>query len=461
MSARRRGEQEARRRGAAGAAAGAALWLLAAQASAPAAGAEAAEVERELASCEALLRQGRGCEAWEACLRADARCPDAAWRREAPLRRRALRACRRACPASPCPGEGWRCEGGRCVAGEDAEQRVLAILLEASAPPQAPCAQAQRLRGALRRAWDAGLDARLPLIEAHLDAAREGCARLRSAEAGARWQGRDGASMVLVPAGPFARGADEEDVRGGMEVCAATYASPPDCNPGWFARERPRRVITLAAFYIDEVEVTNARYNACVAAGACRAPDRAACQIYDPAAGAWRRGAPPGPYLAAPDHPVVCVTWEEAEGYCRWAGKRLPTEAEWEKAARGADGRPFPWGQGWDARRLNWGEPAGYGQEDGFAASAPVGSFPLGRSPYGTLDMAGNVWEWTWDWMAEDYYAQSPTFNPRNATAATFRVLRGGSWRFAGNGARTTYRYFDRPTAREDAVGFRCVLSNQ
>ena len=184
------------------------------------------------------------------------------------------------------------------------------------------------------------------------------------------------------------------------------------------------------------------------------------CNIYDPASGTWSTGAAGYPQLKAPRHPVVCVTWAQAQSYCQWAGKELPTEAQWEKAVRGdEDDREFPWGNNWDPTSLNWGELAGFGVTDGFETTAPVGSFPGNVSPYGAFDMAGNVWEWTSDWREDGFYGRSSSRDPKNKAPSSERIIRGGSWSFAGNGARASYRYFEEPDTRDDALGFRCALN--
>src|SRR5262245_19557719 len=168
---------------------------------------------------------------------------------------------------------------------------------------------------------------------------------------------------------------------------------------------------------IDRDEVTNGGYDFCVRAGACEPRNLAHCETLGLADGV-REGSP----LRAAAHPAVCVTPPQAEAHCRWRGGRLPTEAEWEKAARGEKVRLFPWGETWDDRATNWGDEKDgkYGTLDGWPLTAPVGSFPGDASPYGARDMGGNVWEWTGDWYAPDAYAKGvPASGDR-------RVTRGG-----------------------------------
>jgi eukaryotic-like serine/threonine-protein kinase len=214
--------------------------------------------------------------------------------------------------------------------------------------------------------------------------------------------------MVLVPAGAFIMGTD---------------LSTNDADA------TPAHIVQLEAFWIDQSEVTNAKYRGCIQAGGC--PEPHDLRFYD------------DPTYA--DHPVVFVTWYAAQDYCRWAGKRLPTEAEWEKAARGEVGFSFPWGDEFDPGRLNAGQ-----QLEGTAA---VGSYPQGASPYGALDMAGNVWEWVADW-----YAAYPGSSYRSDFyGEKYKLVRGGSWNHPVEDAHSYHRDIAHPGRALAVVGFRCV----
>jgi formylglycine-generating enzyme required for sulfatase activity len=219
-----------------------------------------------------------------------------------------------------------------------------------------------------------------------------------------------GAEMVAVSAGPFWMGSDDgED------------------------NEKPRRRVTLDGFSIDKFEVTNALYQKFVKATGRAAP------------GHWTASE-----LNGPQQPVVGVSWDDAVAYCAWAGKRLPTEAEWEKAARGTDGSKYPWGDKWDASRAN-------SSESRLGATAKVGSYPSGASPYRAHDMAGNAWEWVADWYDEEYYKKGPDRNPKGPDTGFTRVLRGGSWDLSPVNLRAAYRYDNPPDYRFNRIGFRCA----
>ena len=214
--------------------------------------------------------------------------------------------------------------------------------------------------------------------------------------------------LIRIPAGEFTMGAND-----GESV------------------EKPVRQVTLTEYYIGQAEVTVGQFKRfCEAAGRPM-----------PAQPAWSRGD---------DYPVVDVSWEDAQAYCDWAGLRLPTEAEWEKAARGSDGRKYPWGNEWDASQCNSREKG-----DGFDYAAPTGSFPKGASPYGASDLAGNVAEWCRDWFFENYYKVSMPFNPKGPLMGKERVVRGGSWDSLAKACRTSNRDKLSPSAKSASCGFR------
>ncbi|HEX3480610.1 MAG TPA: SUMF1/EgtB/PvdO family nonheme iron enzyme [Kofleriaceae bacterium] len=224
--------------------------------------------------------------------------------------------------------------------------------------------------------------------------------------------------------------------------------------------EHPRHPVTISAFCIDRTEVTVKAYEACVAANRCTAPHR---EI--------------SPYCNQPDradHPVNCVDWHQAVAYCRWRDNRLPTEAEWEYAARGSDGRLYPWGnEPPSATRLNacgrecvaWGKrvlgrdwPAMYDGDDGWVTTAPVGSFPAGASPFGALDMAGNVWEWTADWRGS--YPAAAVTDPRSPATGSARVDRGNGWHaHLPADVRAAVRDSGDPALPTNSTGLRCAAS--
>ncbi len=242
--------------------------------------------------------------------------------------------------------------------------------------------------------------------------------------------------MVFVPGGAFLMGASDSDSK-----------ADPD--------ERPQHEVEIDALWVDQYEVTHAEYAVCVQAGACTPPTEVD-----------NNGFPYQFASAIEDASVVNVTWNDANDYCTWAGKRLPTEAEWEKAARGRDARIYPWGNDADANKKAWFcnrciFDANYPDvRDDFSRPFSVGSFPEGASPYGAHDMAGNAWEWVMDWYADDTYDQPDRVNPTGPEEGVYRVVRGGSWTTQPAYLRTTYRQGRGPFSTWIDVGFRCVIED-
>jgi formylglycine-generating enzyme required for sulfatase activity len=238
----------------------------------------------------------------------------------------------------------------------------------------------------------------------------------------------DGAAMVLIPAGAFLMGTSE------AELAAWLKAQPGDTRE-LYTDELPQHSVSLDAYYMYKTDVTVAQYRIF-----CRATGR---KMPDPPDWGWQD-----------THPMVNVTWNDAKAYADWAGAALPTEAQWEKAARGTDGRIFPWGNDWDA-----GKCSNSVGTHGSWKTSPVGNFPAGASPYGCLDMAGNVSQWCADRYDAGYYATSPARNPTGPETGPFRVLRGGSWCYGDLEIfRAALRVGDDPLYRGDYMGFQCVV---
>jgi formylglycine-generating enzyme len=237
----------------------------------------------------------------------------------------------------------------------------------------------------------------------------------------------DTGPMVSIPAGPFPMGVPPGDRDGGRD-------------------EYPRHEVYLDAYMIDTYEVTNGRYLEFVKATGHRVPQNAK----NPTRNLWE-GDRITESLAA--RPVVNVDWFDADAYCRWAGKRLPTEAEWEKAAKGNHDWRFPWGNVEPtAKHLNYNQ-----QWIGEKTLMPVGSYEAGRSPYGLYDMAGNVWEWVHDWYDASYYERSPKKNPKGPETGTKRVLRGSGWQNETPTVRIFTRVDSDPAVKNESTGFRCA----
>jgi len=280
----------------------------------------------------------------------------------------------------------------------------------------------------------------------------------------------DGMVMVYVPEGEFIMGASATV---GQDICYQFFQVCPLLDE--YLDEDPEHTVYVDAFWIDQTEVTYTQYLRCLEAGACRMTESQVTHCFE----FGNCGFPENPddltgflkpelgegivyrddetidtglYIKAENEnrPVVDVSWQDALAYCEWVGGRLPTEAEWEKAARGTDGRIFPWGNtDLEVGMVNF--------DNRISRSTEVGSYPNDSSPYGVLDMAGNVSEWVADYYAEDYYNQSPYENPAGPESSDYRVLRGGSWFDLADGVRLSNRVRNREQNYDLIYGFRCA----
>jgi len=283
--------------------------------------------------------------------------------------------------------------------------------------------------------------------------------------------------MVLIPEGPFLMGSTKEDIDTLLKL-------DQNIEFGRLDNEMPQREVFLSAYYIDKYPVTNTKYKIFIESGGYTQKS-----LWSNAG--WEYVTQTNPLEnndldnilnGEPDCPVVNVSWYETEAFAKWAGKRLPTETEWEKAARGTDGRIYPWGNEYDKTRLNCAE-------NKIEKPTPVTKYPQGQSVYGCFDMAGNVWEWTADWYDSQYYRHAPNKDPQGPNVAEenpyfgrpeevgisiyelkpsptskalsgCKVLRGGSWN--GSGVvhiRCANRDYDELIYKNDTIGFRCARS--
>lgn len=284
----------------------------------------------------------------------------------------------------------------------------------------------------------------------------------------------DGMVMVYVPASSFTMGSTLTEVKAAEAACRAALGDRV-CSQSDFAAALPRHTVYLNGFWIDRTEVTNAQFARFIQATRYRtdaATNGGAWVQTGPDAEqlsgvTWRQpDGPAGDYTDRLSHPVVNVSWNDAVAYCEWVGARLPSEAEWEKAARGRDGRIWPWGNRFTGRRANYCDvncPLKWRDEsadDAYARTAPVGTYRLGASPYGVLDMAGNVAEWVADRFDANYYTASPTANPTGPDAGDARVVRGGSWGDGPAFLHAALRTAAGPDYARDVIGFRCAATD-
>jgi formylglycine-generating enzyme required for sulfatase activity len=274
----------------------------------------------------------------------------------------------------------------------------------------------------------------------------------------------DGMMMVYVPPGEFQMGSTDDEVDYALPLCREYQSA---CGRDWFEREQPAHTVALDGFWIDRTEVTNAQFAAFLNEEGNQEEgglnwlilESDGCLV-EHVDGEFQ------PKSGYSDHPVVMVSWYGAAAYCRWAGGRLPTEAQWEYAARGPEGRLFPWGNEMDGTRLNYCDancdlgylqPSDESFDDGYVRSAPIGSYPAGASWVGALDMAGNVWEWAANWYEE--YPSERQENPTGPSTGDRLVLRGGAWFSSWYEVRTAHRGKTHPYLTDIGFGFRCVAS--
>jgi len=244
--------------------------------------------------------------------------------------------------------------------------------------------------------------------------------------------------------------------------------------------EKPAHAVWLDSYWIDQTDVTNAQFEEFVGESRYKTDAETAgwSYVYDMQSTRWLKGRgvnwkhpqdPSSDLSGLGNHPVTYMSWNDASAYCQWAGRRLPSEAEWEKAARGTDGRMYPWGNQKPNQTLlnladknittSWADKQ---SDDGYAFTSPVGNYPLGASPYGAMDMAGNVWDWVNDWYDPNYYRSQVTWSNPTGPATmpstqSGKVLRGGSWADSAAVTRTTIRLAYYPMDWHAYFGFRCA----
>ena len=260
----------------------------------------------------------------------------------------------------------------------------------------------------------------------------------------------DGMTMINVSSGTFRMGSTQAEIEDAIILCKQHYSN---CNRWYYQRESPQHMVFLDGFWLDQTEVTNTQFRQCVEDGECSEP--LAC----------KKGEPTYDDPSKSDHPVVCVSWDEAQAYCEWTGGRLPTEAEWEYAFRGENGFIYPWGNAFDGTKLNYCDAncdiphADNHYDDGYQKTAPSKSFPQDVSWGGALGMSGNVSEWVADWFGK--FSPESFSNPVGPTSGSQKMVKGCSWFFHPAYCRGAARASVDPDTRYDYLGFRCVISTE
>ncbi len=292
--------------------------------------------------------------------------------------------------------------------------------------------------------------------------------------------GKDGAPMVLIPGGSFWMGSTKDEVDRAIQDGIREMGGDQQTSEGWFKPECPRHQVQIDAFYLDQYEVTNRLFREFVEQTDYQTTAEREGSVeafvegkgWEEVHGASWRQPEAGVTVfdsGRAEHPVVSVSWDDAQAYCRWAGKRLPTEAEFEYALRAGTTTRYWWGNGnpgarrvaniadESAKHLLSNIMSGY--DDGYVRTAPVGSYEA--NPWGLHDMTGNVAEWMADWYGADYYASSPASNPKGPSSGEYRVIRGGSWIDVPVYIRSANRYWNTPSYRNATLGFRCAQDSK
>ncbi len=259
----------------------------------------------------------------------------------------------------------------------------------------------------------------------------------------------DLSDMAFIRGGKFVRGSNFGDNKNAFKMCRQYDKS---CRLWWFSDEYPLKLVKLDSYWIDIYEVTNEKYLEFVKATGHPPALDASCTTDGCREGnLWEGESFPS---VIRKQPVTQVSWYDAEAYCKWRGKRLPTEAEWEKAARGPSGSMYPWGSGSPIGRATY-----HRKWKGLYTMTNVGTYPGGVSVYGVHDMAGNVWEWVSDWYSRTYYTFGTKKNPQGWEEGEYKSLRGGSWVNNADTLRSAFRRWSRPDVRFNDTGFRCAKS--
>jgi formylglycine-generating enzyme len=288
--------------------------------------------------------------------------------------------------------------------------------------------------------------------------------------------GKDGAPMVLIPAGSFLMGSTKDEVERAIKDCVKELGQDQQTCEAGYKPELPQHKVQMGVFYFDRYEVTNQRFQQFTRQTGYRTTAEREGSAWafvegkgwEDVKGAHWQKPEAGPTVFdsnRAEHPVVAVSWDDAQAYCRWAEKRLPAEAEWEYAARAGTMTTYWWGQGnpgsrrveniADEAAKKLLKPIMSGYDDGSVRTAPVGSYEA--NPWGLHDISGNVAEWTADWHGEDYYGKSPGRNPTGPSGGELRVVRGGSWYVEPVFVRSAFRLRYAPTNRLVNIGFRCA----